>query len=124
MARRSPPRLSAEAIRTRQNRILRIAEQFGFVGRVEYRHVYSRSGGGQYVQGKSAEEDLLIAYAEAFDRDANPDDFSLEAILAHERVHQVLVRHARIARSLGGRIISPASEEVLASVVGASLCRI
>jgi hypothetical protein len=56
----------------------------GFVGRIEYRHVNSRFGGAQYVPGAAANEDSLILFAEAFDRDADPDDFSLEAIIAHE----------------------------------------
>jgi hypothetical protein len=67
------------------------------------------------------EDDLLIVYAEAFDRDADPDDFSLEAILAHERGHQILLRHPRFARLMAGRISLP-SEEILASVIGPLLC--
>jgi len=63
----------------------------------------------------------LIVYADAFERDANPEDFSLEAILAHERGHQLLARHPRLARQVAARI-SPASEEILASIVGAMLC--
>jgi hypothetical protein len=67
------------------------------------------------------EEDLLTVYAEAFDRDADPEDFSLEAILAHDRGHQLLARHPRIARHVAGRV-SPASEEILASLLGALIC--
>jgi Zn-dependent protease with chaperone function len=61
--------------------------------------------------------DLLIVYAEAFDRDADPDDFSLAAIIAHERGHQVLARHPRLSVLLASA--SPAAEEVLASLLGA-----
>jgi hypothetical protein len=64
---------------------------------------------------------LLIVYAEAFERDRDPDDFSLEAIVAHERGHQILVRHPRIARMVAGKI-SEASEEILASIIGAMIC--
>jgi predicted Zn-dependent protease len=64
---------------------------------------------------------VLIVYAEAFERDANPEDFSLAAILAHERDHQLLARHARIAKRVKGRI-SDASEEILVSVLGSLLC--
>ena len=92
----------------------------GFVGRVEYRHVYSRSGGGQYVQGGSPDEDQLIAYAEAFEKDSDPEDYSLESIVAHERGHQILARHPRVASLVAGRI-SMIGEEVLASVIGALL---
>ncbi len=60
-------------------------------------------------------------FAEAFERDADPEDFSLEAILAHERGHQLLARHQRIAQRVTGRI-SAASEEILASLLGALLC--
>ncbi len=121
MAKRSPPRLSNAAIRARENRVARIAEQLGFVGQVEYRHVYSQSGGAQYGQAPSPEGDILIVYAEAFDRDSETDEFSLEAIIAHECGHQILVRHPRIARMVAGKI-SPMGEEVVASIVGALLC--
>jgi len=93
-------------------------ECLGFTGRVEYRHVYSRSGGAQFGLGSRAGEDLLTVYAEAFERDADPEDFSLHAILAHERGHQLLARHPRIARRVAGRM-SVASEEILASLLGA-----
>ena len=91
------------------------------MGSIEYRHVYSKSGGAQYGRGETPADDLLIVYAEAFDRDADPDDFSLTAILAHERGHQILARHERIARQVKGRI-SDASEEILAAVLGSILC--
>jgi hypothetical protein len=64
---------------------------------------------------------LLTIFAEAFERDADPEDFSLAAIIAHERGHQLLVRHPRIAGHVTGRI-SAASEEILASLLGAMLC--
>jgi hypothetical protein len=88
-----------------------------FVGRVEYRHVYSQSGGAQYARGVGEAGDVLTVYAEAFDRDANPDDFSLAAIVAHERGHQLLARHPRLARRFAGSTL--AAEEVLASLLGA-----
>jgi hypothetical protein len=94
----------------------------GFVGRVEYRHVYSQTGGAQYGRGSTAQEDLLTVYAEAFERDADPEDFSLAAILAHERGHQVLARHPRIARRVAAGRLSAGSEEILASLLGAMLC--
>jgi Zn-dependent protease with chaperone function len=56
-------------------------------------------------------------FAEAFERDANPDDFSLRAIIAHERGHQLLARHPRLSVRLAG--VSPGAEEVLASLLGA-----
>ncbi|MBY0231503.1 MAG: hypothetical protein K2W96_19635 [Gemmataceae bacterium] len=56
-------------------------------------------------------------YAEAFDRDADPQDFSLRAIIAHERRHQLLARHPRLAARAAG--VSVAAEEVLASLLGA-----
>jgi hypothetical protein len=59
----------------------------------------------------------LTVYAEAFDRDADPDDFSLAAIIAHERGHQLLARHPRLSVLLASA--SPAAEEVLASLLGA-----
>ena len=81
----------------------------------------SQTGGAQYGRGGTAEEDLLTVYAEAFERDADPQDFSLAAIVAHERGHQLLARHPRIAKRVGGRI-SAASEEILASLLGAMIC--
>jgi hypothetical protein len=120
MAPSSPQPITPAQRRARRNRIARLAQQLGFVGHIEYRHVYSQTGGAQYGRGSTPAEDLLTVYAEAFERDADPEDFSLEAILAHERGHQLLARHPRIAKQVAGRI-SPASEEVLASLLGAML---
>ena len=80
-----------------------------------------RQAGRSAGQGSTVEEDLVTVYAEAFERDADPDDFSLEAILAHERGHQLLARHPRIARRVAGRL-SVGSEEILASLLGAMDC--
>ena len=115
-----PRPLTLSEQRVRRRRAARIAQQLGFVGRVEYRHIYSQSGGAQYGRGATEQEDLLAVYAEAFDRDANPEDFSMEAILAHERGHQLLARHSRIAKRVAG--VSEASEEILASLLGAMIC--
>ena len=71
----------------------------------------------QYCRGNTPEEDLLTVYAEAFERDADPNDFSLEAMIAHERGRQVLARHPRLSALLASA--SPAAEEVLASLLGA-----
>jgi hypothetical protein len=117
----SPPPLPAAALRARRARVARLARKLGFVGRVEYRHAYSRTGGARYGQGVTAEQDVVTVYAEAFDRDANPNDFSLNAILAHERGHQLVVRHPGIVGLLAGRINEEA-EEVVASVLGAIIC--
>ncbi len=119
----SPLPLTAGEQRARRNRVARVAREFGFVGRVEYRHVYSQTGGAQYGRGSSEPEDLLTVYAEAFERDADTEDFSLEAILAHERGHQLLARHPRIAKRVTGRV-SAASEEILASLLGAMICAV
>jgi hypothetical protein len=69
----------------------------------------------------SARRTGWTVYAEAFDRDADPDDFSLAAIIAHERGHQVLARHPRLSVLLAAA--SAAAEEVLASLLGALLLR-
>lgn len=118
MPERQPRPISAAERRARHARVARIARRLGFVGRVEYRHVYSRTGGAQYGLGPMPDRDLMIAYAEAFERDADPDDFSLEAILAHERGHQVIARHPWLAPNVAGTI-SSVSEEILASIIGA-----
>jgi len=116
----SPPPLSAAKLRARRRRVEEIARRLGFVGRVDYQHVYSRSGGASYGQGPSADEDLLIVYVEAFERDADPNEFSLNAILAHERGHQLFVRHRRLANWAARA--SPVTEEVLASILGGIIC--
>ena len=121
MARPSPRLLTPAQRQVRRRRIARLARELGFVGRIEYRHVYSQTGGAQYGQASTPGEDLLTVYAEAFERDADAEDFSLAAIVAHERGHQLLVRHPRIARRVAGRI-SAQSEEILASLLGAMLC--
>jgi hypothetical protein len=41
-------------------------------------------------------------------------------MIAHERGHQILARHPRIAKRVAG--ISEASEEILASLLGAMIC--
>src|ERR1051325_859835 len=116
MAAQSPRPISEKESRARQQRVVEIAERFVFVGAVDYRHVYSQSGGAQYGRGLAEDDDLLMVYAEAFDRDADPEDFSLEAIIAHERGHQILARHPRLAKLVAG--IPLVSEEILASLVG------
>jgi Zn-dependent protease with chaperone function len=117
MASQSPQPIGPAEARRRQLVALELARGLGFVGRVEYRHVYGQSGGAQYGCGAVAGSDLLTVYAEAFDRDANPNDFSLLAIIAHERGHQLLARHARLSVLLASA--SAAAEEVLASLLGA-----
>ncbi len=120
MPEQSPRPLSAAEIRARQRRVLRIARRLGFVGRVEYRHVSTDSGGAQYGMGATAKEDLLIIYAKAFEADADPKEYSLEAIMAHERAHQILNRDPRFARpSL--KTLSLGGEEIVASLVGSLL---
>lgn len=121
MALPSPQPLTPAERRARRNRIVRVARALGFIGCIEYRHVYSQTGGAQYGRGSTAAEDLLTVYAEAFERDADPEDFSLEAMVAHERGHQLLARHPRIAKRVAGRI-SAASEEILASILRAIIC--
>ena len=117
MASRSPvPILLAES-RRRRARILREARAVKFVGLIEYRHVYSQSGGAQYGRGAGEGGDVLTVCAEAFDRDADPEDFSLRSIIAHERGHQLLARHPRLAILTVG--VSLEAEEVLASLLGA-----
>ena len=116
MSARSPNPIPPDELHRRRARALEAARSVGFVGRVEYRHVYSQSGGAQYGHGAGAGGDLLTVYAQAFERDANPDDFSLRAIIAHERGHQLVARHPDLSLLRGA---SPAAEEVLASLLGA-----
>jgi hypothetical protein len=113
----SPNSIPPAEWRRRHARILQLARSLGFVGKVEYRHVYSQTGGAQYGRGAFEVADLLTVFAEAFERDADPEDFSLMAIVAHERGHQVLARHPKLSILLAG--VSPAAEEVLASLLGA-----
>ena len=120
MATQSPRPLSAVGLLARQNRVALIAETLGFVGDVEYRHVYSQTGGAQYGRGSTEDDDLLTVFAEAFERDADPEDFSLEAMIAHERGHQILAWHPRIGKLADG--IPLASEEILASLLGSMFC--
>jgi len=112
-----PTPISPAEQRARSRRMSRIARRYGFVGRMEYRHVYSRSGGAQYCIGPSVDDDL---YAEAFERDADPDDFSLEALVAHECGHQRLIRNEGL-RSILAKLPGEPLEEILASLVGSLL---
>ena len=94
-----------------------MARRLGYVGRVEYRHAPTNSGGAQYLYGAAG--DTLVVYAEAFRRDADPDDYSLRAIIAHERGHQVVARDPRLAERVAN--LPLVAEEVLASLIGARL---
>jgi hypothetical protein len=108
--------ISPAETRRRLKRVKALARRFGFVGRIEYRHVLAHTGGAQYGRGTSAEHDVLTVDARAFQRDADPEDFSLEAIIAHERGHQRLHREPALARLLKRWTGLPA-EEMLASLV-------
>ena len=54
------------------------------------------------------------------DRDVDPDDFSLESVIAHERGHQLLARHQRLIRNLPPSW-SNITEEIVASLLGSIL---
>ena len=120
MTKQHPEPIPATEHRHRLRRVTEMARRFGFVGRIDYRHVLSNAGGAQYGLGSSVAHDLLVIYAEAFVRDADPEDFSLEALIAHECGHQLVHRNAAWQRVLAGAITS-AAEEVLASVAGSVL---
>jgi hypothetical protein len=120
MATDSPRPISPAQLRLRRHRIAAIASSLGFIGKVDYRHVYSQTGGAQYGRGTTEMEDVLTVYAEAFERDEDPEDFSLEAMIAHEQGHQILARHPRLAPRVVG--LSTGSEEILASLLGAMMC--
>jgi hypothetical protein len=111
------PPISAKEHRRRWQRVERIAKDLGFQGTVEYRHVIGRTGGAQYGVGATENDDLLVVFADAFLRDADPQDFSLEGILAHERGHQLVIRHATL-RTMVARGLVIASEEIVASLIG------
>lgn len=68
------------------------------------------------------DSDLIVVYGEAFVRDADADDFSLEAIIAHEIGHQVVCRNAQLRHLLAGKN-APVTEEILASLVGSLLIK-
>lgn len=117
MQEKSPEPISAAECEARLRRAKMIARRLGFKGTVEYRHVYSHSGGAQYAMGQDTRLDTLVVEAEAFRREFAGDDFSLEAMIAHECGHQLLCRDKRLVRHLP-KELSPATEEVLASLIG------
>jgi hypothetical protein len=121
MPTRSPGPITAAELLARQERVADIAEAFGFVGIIEYQHVYSQTGGAQYGRAAVEDNDRFTVYAEAFERDADPEDYSLAAIIAHERGHQILARHPRIAKRIVP--VSLVSEEILASLLGMLICK-
>ncbi len=61
----------------------------------------------------------MVLYAEAFERDANPADFNLEALIAHECGHQRLHRDQKYWLVM--EKFPENFEEILASLVGALL---
>jgi len=120
MATREPKELDDNQVARRQTRVSRLARSFGFSGQVEYRHAYSQSGGAQFCFGRGSASDVLLVYAEAFERDLDPHDFSLVAIIAHECGHQRFLRDSNLAvigRKLSGQVF----EEVIASLIGSLL---
>jgi hypothetical protein len=74
----------------------------------------------QYCTGSSVDDDLLLVYAEAFERDADPQDFALDAIIAHECGHQALVRNPHL-RAILRKFPGERFEEILASLIGSLL---
>lgn len=120
MSSEQPPTISRSELHRRQKLVRELAGKLGYSGYVEYRHVLSQTGGAQFCLGPRREADVLTVYAEAFVRDANPNDFSLNAILAHECGHQLVFRHPKLSRWLQGKVTLP-SEEALASVIGSLL---
>ncbi len=117
---RRPKTITIAELAKREARIEQIAKRLGFVGRVEYRHVYSQTGGASYGVAHEGKDDLLSVYAEAFDRDADPGEFSLEAMIAHECGHQMIARHQRLKR-IRPMPWNHVAEEILASLVGSLL---
>lgn len=120
MTPKRPKPISAAALAKREHRVAAIARGMGFIGRIEYRHVYSQTGGAQYGLAHDVKDDLLTVYAEAFDKDSDPGEFSLEAMIAHERGHQMIARHERLKRVRPAQW-SEAAEEIFASLVGSLL---
>jgi hypothetical protein len=120
MAAQEPRPVEKREAGRRRRYIARIARSLGFRGRVEYRHVYSQTGGAQFCVGPRVDADLLVVYAEAFERDRDPQDFSLQAIVAHECGHQRLARDRELA-AIRQRLAGSVYEEVLASLLGSIL---
>jgi hypothetical protein len=121
MSGHKPRPISPREKRVRVSRIRRLAERFSFVGIIEYRHRETDSGGAQYGIGRQAELDKLIVYARAFERDADPNDFSLAAMIAHECGHQLLQRDRKLSWLFGALLTAGPVEEVLASILGSRL---
>ncbi len=76
MKERVPRSITIGEFQRRSGRVRRVARRMGFIGRVSYRHVYNDSGGGQYELGPLPEQDQLTVSAEAFERDADPSEYS------------------------------------------------
>jgi hypothetical protein len=54
-----PDPISEPEQQARQARVEAIARRLGFIGRIEYRHVATSSGGAQYGIGPTSEQDVL-----------------------------------------------------------------
>jgi hypothetical protein len=120
MKERVPRSITIGEFQRRSRLVRRIARRMGFIGRVSYRHVYNDSGGGQYELGPLPEQDQLIVSAEAFERDADLSEYSLEAIIAHERGHQIYSRDPRVHAIFAPKA-TPVLEEFAASIIGSIL---
>lgn len=115
-----PKPISAFERGKRFRRISAIGRDLGFVGEIEYRHQSSKSGGAQYCIGPTVDDDIMAVYAKAFERDADPDDYTLDAIIAHEIGHQKVIRDPNV-RAVFADYPGEAFEEILASLVGSIL---
>ena len=101
-------------------RISAIARSLGYQGKLEYRHLHSQSGGAQYCIGPAADDDIMVLYAKAFERDADPEEFNLDALIAHECGHHRLHRDPKF-QPVREQYPGDDYEEILASFIGAFL---
>jgi len=64
--------------------------------------------------------DQLTVSAEAFERDADPSEYSLEAIIAHECGHQIHLRDPKVYAIFAPKA-TQVLEEFAASIIGSLL---
>lgn len=115
-----PPAITLTERARRIDLVRHSAAKLGFRGRVEYWHRYGSEGPAQVRLGANITQDVLRVFSQVFERENDPQQFSLEAIVAHECGHQVFHRHRLLHRWFGSRV-SLSHEEIIASLIAALL---
>lgn len=100
MEKLEPRPLTAAERHVRRVGAARLACEIGFVGRREYRHFNCQTGGAPYAWGSTIDQDVLTAYAEAFERDtptATPLHSKLFWLTSAANIYWLVIRTKKLS---------------------------